>query len=285
MKSGRFKPILSRHSPRAAGVFLLSSLSSSITSPPFVNPSVSVSSPPVALRQSPLPRPNHLRKSYISPPLPARKSKDQMDDERKKFGRGNKPASAAGGQRRSGPGFGKAPAKAGFAKGPRTDGGKPFAKSSPKRDGERKFARTERPMRSDAPMGNGGEGKPFVKRGSGDRPPRREGGDKKFAGAERPRRGDAPTGESGERKPFVKRELGDRRAGDGAAPGRPQYWGKRPGKAEREEQAQTGDKLTPRGRRTEAVRETRFRRPAPAARLWPARKAAALWRRAKTAAF
>lgn len=188
-----------------------------------------------------------------------------MDDDRKKFGRGGKPAGSRSGERRGGPakpGFGKAPAKAGFAKGPRKDGVKPFAKSGPKRDGERKFAGAEGPKRSDAPMGDRGDRKPFVKREFGDRPPRREGGERKFATAERPQRSDAPTREGGERKPFVKREgerkpfvkreFADKRSSDGAAPGRPQYWGKRPGKAERAEQAGTGDS---------SVRESSERKP------------------------
>jgi 23S rRNA pseudouridine2605 synthase len=89
-------------------------------------------------------------------------------------------------------------------------------------------------------------GKPFAKRTFGERP-QGEGGERKFV------RREGAEGQGGDRKPFAKKPHGgpgERRD----AEGRPQYWGKRPGKAEREalargdspESRSAGDERKPR---------------------------------------
>ena len=168
--------------------------------------------------------------------------------------------------------------------GPRQEGRKPFAKSAPRpgggkaADGERKpFVKREygdRPARAASAV-EGGDRKPFVKREYGDRPARAEGDRKPFVKREygdRPARaasaveggdrkpfvkreyGDRPAradsaGEGGERKPFVKREFGDRpaRPADAAGEGGrklEKYWGKRPGKFERQAAGEPGEKTS-----------------------------------------
>ena len=117
---------------------------------------------------------------------------------------------------------------------------------------ERPEGKPWRERKDPAQVPGGAQGaKPFEKRRFAERKPG-EVGERKFV------RRDAAGGKGGERKPFVKRPQGgpgERRDGEG----RPQYWGKRPGKAEREALARgdspdsrsAGDERTPRGAASE----------------------------------
>lgn len=166
------------------------------------------------------------------------------DDNNKKPARGKSAGPRRDGPRREGAGkggyggapkktgFGGGPKKAGFGGGPRRDGDKPFAKRPPRRDGD---------------GASDGARKPYVKREYGDRPPRAAEGAERRPYVKRERGEDSASGER-ERKPYVKRDYGDRPATGGAqrdSEGRPKYWGKRPGKAEREAlKTGPGDKIS-----------------------------------------
>ena len=188
------------------------------------------------------------------------------DGERKPFVKreyGDRPARAAsaveGGDRKPfvKREYGDRPARAEGDRKPfvkREYGDRPARAASAVEGGDRKpFVKREygdRPARAE------GDRKPFVKREYGDRPARAasavEGGDRKpFVKREygdRPARADS-AGEGGERKPFVKREFGDRpaRPADAAGEGGrklEKYWGKRPGKFERQAAGEPGEKTS-----------------------------------------
>jgi 23S rRNA pseudouridine2605 synthase len=122
------------------------------------------------------------------------------------------------------------------------------------RDDSRSGAGERKPWRKDANDRGGPDAKPFAKRKFGERPPSAEGGERRFV------RRNEVDGENRERKPFVKRAEGAPRRD---AEGRPQYWGKRPGKAEREvlaKAAPEGGDVAP--ERREPKSHGRFDRPA-----------------------
>ncbi|MGE3361929.1 MAG: pseudouridine synthase [Rhizobiaceae bacterium] len=163
-----------------------------------------------------------------------------MDDDRKNS-RGKPPRSGGAARPSKGGDSGKRFRKHTPAR-PYEKGGEGFAKRG--QDGERPVKRAyakrqdnaarddsrsepgeRKPWRKEGADRGGADAKPFAKRKFGERPQSGEGGERRFV-----RRNDAD-GEGRGRKPFVKRSDVEPRRD---AEGRPQYWGKRPGKAERE---------------------------------------------------
>lgn len=170
-----------------------------------------------------------------------------MDDENKKSGPGKRsgprrdgPARSDQGKPAGKPAFGKGKPAGGFGKGPRQGGGgKPFGKFGA-RDGDARPERADRPYRSGA--SGDGQRKPYVKREPGERPARTDGDRKPYVKREP---GERPERADGGAKPFAKRGFGDRPSrspeGDGGR-SLDKYWGKRPGKQERQAAIAAGER-------------------------------------------
>jgi len=163
--------------------------------------------------------------------LPARKSKDQMDDDRKNS-RGKPPRSAGAPRPSKGGDAGKRFRKHTPPR-PYEKGGEPFAdrKQEGDRPAKRAFVKRREDAATDGQRERGGAVSPSAANWHKPRPEKgAPAGGKRFDRADRPVRAGAAEGERA--RPFAKRTDGERPANAGAE--RPKYWGKRPGKAERE---------------------------------------------------